>query len=151
MSLREQITKDQINAMKAGEKARLSTIRLLLSAAKYKEVDLKRLLTDEEVVELIGTLIRQRQDSVEQFTLGKRLDLADKESAEIEVLRGYLPPQLSADEVREIVKKCADETGAAGMKDMGKLMKAVQPLTKGKADGKAVADAVKAALGGLEV
>jgi len=148
MSLREQIPKDQIVAMKAGEKARLSTIRLLLSAAKYKEVDLKRLLTDEEVVELIGTLIRQRQDSVEQFTLGKRLDLADKESAEIEVLRGYLPPQLSLEELREIVKKCVAETGAAGMKDMGKLMKAVQPLTKGKADGKAVADAVKAALGG---
>ncbi|MBI5561876.1 MAG: GatB/YqeY domain-containing protein [Deltaproteobacteria bacterium] len=148
MSLREEIIKNMNAAAKAGDKPRLSTIRLLLCAVKYKEVDIKRELNDAEVVETASTLVRQRQDSVEQFTKGNRLDLAEKEAAEIEVLKGYLPPQLSMDEIRAIVVKCMAETGASGMKDMGKLMKAVTPHTKGKADGKAVSDAVKEALGG---
>jgi len=148
MSIRDQITKDQVTAMKAGEKARLSTIRLLLSAVKYKEMDLKRQLNDDEVIDVVSTLTRQRQDSVAQFTEGNRLDLAEKETAEIEVLKAYLPAQLTIDELRELVKKCAAESGAAGMKDMGKLMKVVGPLVKGKADGKVVADTVKAVLAG---
>jgi uncharacterized protein len=147
VSLRADITKDITAAMKAGEKEKLSTLRMLLSAAKYKEVDLKRELNDEEFQQVASTLIRQRQDSIEQFISGGRQELADKEKREIEFLKVYLPAQLNADEVRAIVKKAAAEVGASGAKDMGKLMKAVMPLVKGKADGKLVNDIVKEVLG----
>lgn len=147
MSLRADITKDITAAMKAGEKEKLSALRMLLSAAKYKEVDLKRELNDEEFQQVASTLIRQRQDSIEQFIKGGRQELADKEQREIEFIKVYLPAQLGADEVRAIVKKAAAEAGASGAKDMGKLMKAVMPLVKGKADGKLVNDMVKEVLG----
>ncbi|MBE7415904.1 MAG: GatB/YqeY domain-containing protein [Deltaproteobacteria bacterium] len=148
MGLRDDINRDMVAAMKSGDKDRLSTLRMLLSAIKYKEVDAKHQLGDEEVVSVLSTLIKQRQDSIEQFSKGGREDLVQKESKEVEVLKGYLPPQLSADEVRDIIKKAAQETGASGPKDMGKLMKAVMPLVKGKADGKLVNDIVKEVLGG---
>ncbi|MFQ5735938.1 MAG: GatB/YqeY domain-containing protein [Thermodesulfobacteriota bacterium] len=147
MSLRDDVAKDVTAALKAGEKLRLSTLRMLLSAVKYKEVDLKRPLTDEETLQVVATLIRQRQDSVEQFRKGNRVELAQKEEAEIEVLRGYMPPQLSVGELREIVTKAVAQTGASGPRDMGKLMKAVMPHVKGKADGKAVSDMVREVLG----
>ena len=147
MSLRDEISKEVIAALKAGEKLKLSTLRLLLSAVKYKEVDLKRLLTDEETQQMVSTLIRQRHDSVEQFRKGGRPELADKEEAEIEILRAYLPPQMPEDELRAVVKEAAGKAGATGPGDMGKLMKAVMPLVKGKAEGKAVSDMVKEVLG----
>ncbi|MEK7773685.1 MAG: GatB/YqeY domain-containing protein [Deltaproteobacteria bacterium] len=147
MSLRDDISKEVSAALKAGDKARLSTLRLLMSAVKYKEVDLRRPLTDDEVHQVVGTLVRQRQDSIEQFTKGGRLDLADKEEAEIKVLHEYMPAQMSAPELRELIKKAASETGAAGAKDMGKLMKAVMPQVKGRADGKLVNEMVKEVLG----
>ena len=147
MSLRQDIHKDIALAMKAGEKERLSTVRMLMSAIKYKEVDAHRELTDEETIAVISTLVKQRQDSIEQFTKGNRLDLVEKETKELEVLRTYLPPQLSEAEVRDIIKKAVAETGATGQKDMGKLMKVIMPQVKGKADGKLVNDIVKEALG----
>ncbi|HBG45782.1 MAG TPA: aspartyl-tRNA amidotransferase [Deltaproteobacteria bacterium] len=147
MSLREQVTKDMAVALKAGEKARLSTLRMLMSAIKYKEVDAKHQLDDEEVISVISTLIKQRHDSIDQFRKGGREDLVDKETKEVEVLKGYLPPQLSEEEVRNIITKAAAETGATGQKDMGKLMKAVMPQVKGKADGKLVNEIVKEVLG----
>lgn len=147
MSLREDISKEISVALKAGEKDKLSTLRMLLSAVKYKEVDAKRQLNDEEVQQVIGTLIRQRQDSIEQFVKGNRQELADKEQREIDVLKAYLPPQLTEDEVRAIIKKAASDVGATSQKDMGKLMKAVMPQVKGKADGKLVNDIVKEVLG----
>lgn len=147
MGLRDDITKGITESMKAGQKERLSTLRMLLSAIKYKEVDAKHQLGDEEVVAVVSTLVKQRLDSIEQFTKGNRPDLADKEQAELVILKAYLPPQLSADEIREIVKKAAAETGASGAKDMGKLMKAVMPHVKGKSDGKLVNDIVKEVLG----
>lgn len=147
MSLRQDIHKDIAVAMKAGDKERLSTVRMLMSAIKYKEVDAHRELTDEETIAVISTLVKQRQDSIEQFTKGNRLDLVEKETKEVEVLRGYLPPQLTEAEVRDIIKKAVAETGATGQKDMGKLMKVVMPQVKGKADGKMVNDIVKEALG----
>lgn len=148
MGLRDGIMKQMAEAAKAGDKLRLSTVRLLLSAVKYKEVDLKRELTDEEVSAVASTLIRQRHDSIEQFRAGKREDLAQKEEEEIKILQGYLPPQLSPDEVRGLIKKTATEIGAQGMKDMGKLMKEVMPKLKGKAEGKLINDMVKEVLGG---
>ncbi|MBI4950356.1 MAG: GatB/YqeY domain-containing protein [Deltaproteobacteria bacterium] len=147
MALREDISKDVSVALKAGEKEKLSTIRMLLSAVKYKEVDLRRPLNDEEVQGVAGTLIRQRQDSVEQFRKGNRPELADKEEREIEVLKAYLPPQMTAEVLRALIKKLAAEAGASGQKDMGKLMKAVMLHVKGKADGKLVNDIVKEVLG----
>jgi len=146
--LRDDINRDMIAAMKSGDKERLSTLRMLLSAIKYKEVDAKHQLNDEEVVSVLSTLVKQRQDSIDQFRKGGREDLVEKETREAEVLKGYLPPQLSEDEVRDIVRKAAEETGAAGPRDMGKLMKAVMPQVKGKADGKLVNDIVKEVLGG---
>lgn len=147
MGLRDDLTGQVTAAMKAGDKARLSTLRLFLSAVKYKEVDLKRNLNDEEVQQVASTLIRQRQDSVEQFRKGGRVDLAEKEEQEIVVLKEFIPPQLSADELKDLIKKLAAEVGASGQKDMGKLMKAVMPHVKGKADGKLVNDIVKEVLG----
>ena len=147
MSLRQDIHKDIAVAMKSGDKDRLSTVRMLMSAIKYKEVDAHRELTDEETIAVISTLVKQRQDSIEQFTKGNRLDLVEKETKELEVLRTYLPPQLSETEVRDIIKKAVAETGAQGQKDMGKLMKVVMPQVKGKADGKIVNDIVKEVLG----
>jgi len=134
-------------SMKAGDKIKLSTLRMLLSSVKYKEVDLKRELNDEEVQQVIATLLRQRQDSIEQFRKGNRADLAEKEEKEAEILKSYMPAQLSADELRAEVKKIAAEVGAAGAKDMGKLMKAVMGKLKGKAEGKAINDVVKEVLG----
>ncbi|MEK6759442.1 MAG: GatB/YqeY domain-containing protein [Deltaproteobacteria bacterium] len=147
MGLRDDLTKGVTAAMKSGEKERLSTLRMLLSAVKYKEVDAKHQLSDEEVWQVTSTLIKQRQDSAEQFTNGGRPELAAKELSEIEVLKAFLPPQLGADEIREIVKKAAADTGAAGAKDLGKVMKVIMPLVKGKADGKLVNDIVKEVLG----
>lgn len=148
MSLREDITSDMKGAMKAGEKEKLATLRLLVNSIKNKEIDAKHELTDEEVHEVIGTMVRQRQDSIEQYTKGGRDDLAEKEKSEMELLKSYLPPQLSEDEVREIVKEVVTETGASGMGDMGKVMKGVMPKVKGKAEGKMVNAVVKEVLGG---
>ena len=146
MSLRDDTSKEVITALKAGEKLKVSSLRLLLSAVKYKEVDLKRELSDEETQQIIATLIRQRQDSVEQYRKGGRDELADKEEAEIVILRAYLPPQMSAEELRAVVKEAAEKTGATGPGDMGKLMGVVMPLVKGKAEGRAVSDMVKEVL-----
>lgn len=146
--MRDDINRDMIAAMKSGDKERLSTLRMLLSAVKYKEVDAKHQLNDEEVVSVLSTLVKQRQDSIDQFRKGGREDLVEKETREAEVLKGYLPPQLSEGEVRDIVRKAAEETGAAGPRDMGKLMKSIMPQVKGKADGKLVNDIVKEVLGG---
>ncbi len=147
MSLRDDIANDVTAALKAGDKPRLSTLRMLLSAVKYKEVDLRRQLTDEEAFQVISTQIRQRQDSVEQYRKGNRPELAEKEEAEIGVLLGYMPQQLTADELRAVVKEAVAETNASGMKDMGKLMKALMPRVKGKADGRAVNEMVREVLG----
>ncbi|MBI5492975.1 MAG: GatB/YqeY domain-containing protein [Deltaproteobacteria bacterium] len=148
MSLRDDISRDVTASLKAGEKEKLSALRMLLSAVKYKEVDLRRPLTDPEVHQVVSTLLRQRQDSIDQFRKGNRLDLAEKEEREAEILKAYMPAQLSAEELRQIIKKAASEAGAKGPGDMGKLMKAVMPHVKGKADGKLVNDIVREVLGG---
>ncbi|MBI5232779.1 MAG: GatB/YqeY domain-containing protein [Deltaproteobacteria bacterium] len=148
MALKEDITEGIKTALKVKETLRLSTLRMLLSAVKYKEIDLRRPLEDVEIQQIVATLIKQRHDSIEQFEKGGRIDLADKERAEAEVLKTLLPPQMSADEIKEAVKAVAIEIGASNMKDMGRLMKETMARLKGKADGKAVNEAVKKALGG---
>jgi len=148
MSLKEQITEDMKTAMRAKDSERLGTIRLLLAALKQKEVDERIELDDAMVVAIVDKLVKQRKDSVTAFTQGGRVDLADKEAAEIKVLEVYLPQRLGADEVAAEVKAIVAELGAKGPGDMGKVMGTVKARLAGKADMGQVSAAVKAALSG---
>jgi len=151
MLLKDQVTEDMKNAMRAHDSFRLGTIRLLLAAAKQKEVDERVVLDDVAMVAIVDKLIKQRKDSVTAFTQAKRMDLADKEAAEIKILEAYLPQRLSAEEVATAVKAIVTELGAElgrkpGPGDMGKVMGAVKTRLAGKADMSQVSAAVKAAL-----
>ena len=151
MNLKEQITEDMKTAMRAKDAARLLTIRGLLAACKQREVDERITLDDAAVIAIIDKLVKQRKDSITQFTAGNRPDLADKESAELLVLEGYLPQRLSADEVAAEVAAIVAELGAelgraAGPGDMGKVMAAVKTRLAGKAEMGGVSAAVKKAL-----
>ena len=153
MTLKEQITEDMKNAMRAKDSARLGTIRLLLAAIKQKEVDERVVVDDVMAVAIVDKLIKQRKDSIEAFEKAERQDLADKEAAELLVLQAYLPARLSAEEVtvevKAIVAALAAELGrAVGSADMGKVMGAVKAQLAGKADMGQVSAAVKAALAG---
>ena len=147
MGLREKIDSDTKEALKAGAKDKVSTLRMLNAGLKNKQIDKRRPLTEEEVVDTVRSLIKQRRDSVEQFGKGGRQDLVDKETAEIAVLEVYLPAQLSREELEPIVRDAIAQSGAQGARDMGKVMKALIPLVGGRADGKLVSELVKNALG----
>ncbi len=147
MGLREKIDADIKGALKSGDKDKLSALRMLSAALKNKQIDKRRPLTDDEVIETVRSLIKQRKDSIEQFAKGGRQDLVDKETAEITVLEVYLPKQLSREEVEAMVRDAVAQTGAQGPKDMGKVMKALVPLIGGRADNKLVSELVKNALG----
>lgn len=142
-SLKDRLSDDMKDAMRAQDKARLSTIRMLLSAVKYKEIDLGKKLTDEEVIETITSMVKQRRDSIEQFAKAGRIDLVEKEEAELRMLQGYLPEQLTPEEIEAEIEKAVNEAGAAGMKDLGKVMKLLMPKVSGRADGKLVSDKVR--------
>lgn len=146
MSLKGQITEDMKTAMRAKDSARLLTIRGLLAALKQKEVDERVTLDDAAVVGIIDKLIKQRKDSIAQFGTAGRTDLVDKETAELQVLEGYLPKRLSAEEVSAEVAKIVAELGASGPGDMGKVMGAVKTRLAGKAEMGLVSAAVKQAL-----
>ena len=148
MSLKDRITDDMKDAMRAKQADRLGTIRMLLAAMKQKEVDERVELDDAAVVAIVDKLIKQRKDAAQQFEAGQRPDLADKEKSEIVVLEAYLPQRLSADEVNAAVKAIVVELGAAGPGDMGKVMGVVKQRLAGKADMGLVSAAVKAALAG---
>ena len=148
MALKEQITEDMKNAMRAKDSERLGTIRLLLAAMKQKEVDERVVLDDTAVIAIVDKLIKQRKDSIEAFQKAERKDLADKEAAEMLVLQAYLPARLSAEEVLSTVKAIVAELGASGPGDMGKVMGAAKAKLAGKADMGQVSAAVKAALAG---
>ena len=147
MNLQEKIDGDIKSALKSGAKDKVSALRMLSAALKNKQIDKRRPLTDDEVVETVRSLIKQRRDSIEQFTKGGRQDLVDKETAEVAILEVYLPQQMSREEIEAVVRSTVTETGAQGAKDMGKVMKALMPKIGGKADGKIVSELVKAALG----
>ncbi len=146
MSLKDQITEDMKAAMRAKDAPRLLTIRGLLAACKQREVDERIVLDDAAVIAIIDKLVKQRKDSITQFTAGNRPDLVEKEAAELQVLEGYLPQRLSADEVAAQVATIVAELGAAGPGDMGKVMGAVKARLAGKADMGLVSAAVKKAL-----
>lgn len=147
MGLREKIDTDTKEALKSGAKDKLSTLRMLNAALKNKQIDKRRSLTEEEVFETVRSLIKQRKDSIEQFAKGGRQDLVDKETAEVAVLKIYLPQQLSREELEVMVRDAVAQTGAQGARDMGKVMKALIPMVGGRADGKLVSELVKNALG----
>ena len=145
-TLKDRITEDMKSAMRSRDSARLSVIRMLLAACKQREVDERIVLDDNAVVGLVDKLIKQRKDSVTAFQQGGRADLADKESAEIQVLQGYLPQRLGADEVAAEVAALVAELGAGGPGDMGRVMAAAKSRLAGKAEMAAVSAAVKQAL-----
>ena len=145
MSLKDKLTADMKDAMKAREagKLRLSVIRLVRGAIRQQEIDGQKELSDEDVLGVISKEVKQRRDSIEDFKKGGRDDLVAEAEAEIAVLMEYLPQQLSEDEVRNLVKEAIAASGAASPKDMGKVMKELMPKVKGRADGKLVNGIVK--------
>ena len=149
MSLKNQITEDMKSAMKAGDKDRLKTVRLIMAAIKQVEVDQRVELDDAGVLSVLDKMVKQRRDSVTQFEKGGRDDLAAIEKAEIEVLAEYLPEQLSADELAALVDEVIAATGAEGMRDMGKVMGQIKARAAGRADMGAVSATVKERLGAL--
>jgi uncharacterized protein YqeY len=116
---------------------------MVISMVKNREIDQKKELNDQDVIEVISTLVKQRRESIRMYREGHRADLVEKEEAELEVLLGFLPAQLSSAEIAVLVDRVISETGAQGARDMGRVMKALTPLTAGKADGKTVSDTVK--------
>ncbi|MCY1240536.1 putative protein YqeY [compost metagenome] len=146
MSLKARISEDMKAAMRARETERLGTIRLLLAAIKQREVDERVELDDTAVLAVVEKLIKQRKDSISQFQQAGRNDLADKESAEVEVLKAYMPAALSDEEVAAEVQQAVAATGAAGPQDMGKVMGVLKGKLAGRADMTAVSPLVKAAL-----
>jgi len=148
MSLKAQITEDMKTAMRAKDSERLGTIRLLQAAMKQKEVDERVELDDAAIVAIVDKLIKQRKDSVAAFSQAGRMDLADKENAEITVLQVYLPQRMGPEEITAAVQAIVADLGAKGPGDMGKVMGAVKTQLAGKADMGLVSAAVKAALAG---
>jgi len=147
MTLKDQIIADMIAAMKAKDAERTSTLRMIKAAITNREKDGGAEITDEDVLKLLRTQVKQRRDSVEQFEKGGRQELADKEKAEIVIIEAYLPQAASQDEIEQAVAAAISETGASSMKDMGAVMKATMAKLAGKnADGKMVSEAVKAKL-----
>jgi uncharacterized protein YqeY len=150
MSLKEKIDADLKDAMRGRKELETSVLRMLKSQVKYKEVEPgAQALDDAGVTQVILSLIKQRRDSADQFKTGGRLELAEKEEKEIAILQGYLPQQLSAEELAKEVQAAIAATGAKGPKDMGSVMKALMPKVQGKAEGKAISEAVKTQLAQL--
>jgi uncharacterized protein len=147
MSLKAQISEDMKTAMRAKDMQKLGVIRLLQAAIKQREVDERIELDDAAVISAIEKMLKQRRDSIAAFEGANRMDLADQEKFEVTVLQAYLPAQLSEEEINAIIAKVVAETGAAGAKDMGKVVGAVKPLVAGKADMAKVSGLIKAALG----
>ncbi len=151
MSLKQQIISDLTTSMKAQDAPRTSTLRMVKAAVMNREIEKGGEMDDEEMMKLLRSLVKQRRDSVEQYEKGGRQELADKEQSEIEIIEAYLPQAASRDEIEAAVAAAIAETGAASIKDMGKVMKTVQAALAGKnADGRAVSELVKAKLNGRE-
>jgi uncharacterized protein len=147
MALKERITEDMKSAMRAGEKDRLSLIRMLQAGIKQREVDERIQLDDAQVLSVIDKMVKTRKESVAQFQAGGRADLVAKETAEIALLQGYLPAPLSEAELDGLIRSAIAATGASSIKDMGKVIAAIKAQAAGRADMGAVSSRVKAALG----
>jgi uncharacterized protein YqeY len=143
MALQERITEDMKGAMRAGAKERLATIRLILAAIKQREVDERIALDDTQVLAVLEKMIKQRREAITQFEAGGRADLVAKESAEVAVLQGYLPAQLTPAEIDTLIGEAIAASGAASIKDMGKVMALVKPQAQGRADLGALSARIK--------
>jgi uncharacterized protein YqeY len=147
MSLKAQISEDMKTAMRAKDSVRLGAIRLLQAAIKQREVDERIELNDSDVIAAIEKMLKQRRDSIAAYESANRQDLADVEKFEVSVLQTYLPKQFSDDEINAILEKVVTETGAAGIKDMSKVMAAIKPLVVGRADMGKISGLIKTRLG----
>jgi uncharacterized protein len=146
MNFKERIEKEMVAAARAKDKLRLSALRLVKNGLHNKEIDLHRDLNDAEFLQMVAGMVKQRKDSIEQFGKGGRIDLVEKEEAELKVVLEFMPAQMTEAEVDAEIAKAIEEAGAAGPKDMGKVMKILMPRLAGKADGKMAGDKVKAKL-----
>lgn len=147
MSLKAQISEDMKNAMRAKDTVRLGAIRLLQAAIKQREVDERIELDDSNVIAVIEKMLKQRRDSITAYEAANRHDLADVEKFEVTILQTYLPQQFTDDEITAILEKVVVDTGAAGVKDMGKVMAAIKPLVVGRADMGKISGLIKTRLG----
>jgi uncharacterized protein YqeY len=143
MSLEEKLVEEMKQAMKANDKLRLSTIRMIRSSLKNKEIELRKKLENEDILKVIQVMVRKGEESIEQFQAGGRTDLVEKEKKEIEILKSFLPQPLSQEEILKIIDQSIQEAQASSLKDMGKVMKLVMPKIGGKADGKLINQLVK--------
>ena len=143
MSLVERFNEDLKDAMKTSKALKVSVLRMVKAAVKNRQIEKGRDLTDEEIVDVLSSMVKQRRDSVEQYTKAGRMDLATKEEEEITILQAYMPEQLGADELDRIIREAIAESSAGGPQDMGKVMRVLMPKVKGLADGKFVNQRVK--------
>ena len=148
MALKDQLDTDLKSSMREKDTVKLSVVRMLKSAIKYREIEAMKPLDDAGVLQVISGEIKRHRDSIEQFRTGHRQDLVEKEEAELVILQAWLPAQISEGELKALVEAAVVKTGASGPRDMGTVMKALLPDLQGKADGKLVSELVKARLSG---
>jgi hypothetical protein len=146
MAVQEKIAKEMVEAAKCKDREKLSTLRLIKAALHNKEIDLRGNLKDEDVLQVLSSLVKQRKDSIEQFQKGNRMELAEKEERELEIIQGFMPEQLSEEDIKKEIGIAIAEAAAASARDMGKVMKILMPKLIGKADGKVISELVKQAL-----
>ncbi len=144
--LLEKLQDEMKKALKSGEKERLSVIRMLISEIKKVQIDKKKELTDEEIIQILQRYAKQRKEAIQQYKKANREDLVEKEERELEIVQEFLPEPLSKEEIEKIVEEVIKETGASSMKDMGKVMKTVMEKVKGRAEGSIVSQIVKSKL-----
>lgn len=143
MGLEERLVEEMKQAMKSNDKLRLSTIRMVRTALKNKEIDLRKKLSDEDIFKVIQGMVKKGEEAVSQFQAGGRMDLVEKESTEIQILKSFLPEPLSREDMLRIIDETIKETQASSLKDLGKVMKPVMAKLGGKADGKLINELVK--------
>jgi uncharacterized protein YqeY len=146
MTLKEQLNDAMKAAMKARDNLRLSAVRMVRAAVKNREIETRTELDNQAVIDVISTLVKQRRESIRMYRDGNRLELAEKEELELAVLLEFLPAQLNNEEIETLIRQIILDLAASGAKDMGRVMKAITPLTAGKADGKLVSEAVRSLL-----
>jgi len=146
MAIKDRLKDDMVKFMKGQDKDRVAALRLVMSEIKRLEVDTRKDLDDAAVTTVLSKMTKQRQDSIEQFSKGGRDDLVKKETAELELIRSYMPQQLSRPELESLVQKVIQETGASSAKDMGRVMKQVIAQSAGRADGKMISEIVRSKL-----
>jgi uncharacterized protein YqeY len=143
MNLEERLNEEMKQAMRSADKLRLSTIRMIRSGIKNKEIEQRKKLDDEAIFKVIQGMVRKSEEAIEQFKAGGRMDLVEKEQKEVETMKSFLPQPLSREEILKIIDQTIEETQASSLKDIGKVMKSVMPKLEGKADGKLINQMVK--------